>query len=646
MEHPRPLPVREPPLPGESLAGLLCRTAAAMGYDNHHRITRLLGEAGEPHPGLNRMQPGPPLERLAALLRLSPDHLLRMTVHRLAPALVLRPAGSPPATLCDHKTALRYFEARVAPVCPGCMAGPGPPYERLVWGFRPLRVCTRHGLCLLSRCPVCGRLLLAGRHDPARCQCGAALAGTDPARVPPTAAACARALEEWLGQGFPAVPDLSAAAGFWWCDRLAAAVDKTPVWARRAADRFGIDPDTAPELLRWTGAVELLTPWPDHFHRFLDEFQKVAKAPARSTGVERSFGSLLRDAARLEGLGYPAPAEALRTYLVQRYTAGHVNRKVALFRGAAQALLGDRPWYTQTEAADVLRLRPTAVTELVRRGIVKGQVQAAGDRSMGVVSRGSVEALRQALDTGLHVPEVGERLGLGRAQVLELIRTGALADAVRTREGWTVPVEAVHALEGWLQRLPPLDAERRLWLPLRQATRVYGAAGLNLVRVLAMARAGQVAARTDPQHRGLRGLWLSERDVRARLPALRAGGYREHGYPLCRLAKVLLPNRPCRELVLKKLIRAGVLRAHREGRAWLVAHEEVERFRAEYCLADEACSLLRIGRTTLSHWESQGRVRPVYGKRTCPGAGFSLYRKADLLRLCQDAAATAAGGEG
>jgi hypothetical protein len=646
MEHPPPLPVREPPLPGESLAGLLCRTAAAMGYDNHHRITRLLGEAHEPHPGLNRMQPGPPLERLAALLRLPPDHLLRLTVHRLAPALVLRPAGSPPAALCDHKTALRYFEARVAPVCPACLAGPGPPYERLVWGFRPLRVCTRHDLCLLSRCAVCGRPLLAGRHDPARCRCGAVLAGTDPLRVTPAAAAWARALEQWLGQGFAAVPGLSAAAGLWWCDRLAAAVEKTPVWARQAADRFGIDPGTAPGLLRWTAAVELLTPWPDHFHRFLDEFQKVAKAPARSTGVERSFGSLLRDAARLEGLGYPAPAEALRAYLLQRYNAGHVNRKLALFRGAAQALLGGRPWYTQTEAADVLRLRPTAVAELVHRGTLEGRVQAAGDRSLGVVSRGSVEALRRVLDTGLHVPEVGERLGVGRAQVLVLIRTGALADAVRTRDGWTVPAAAVRALEDWVQSLPPLDAEHRLWLPLRQATRVYGAAGLNLVRALATARAGQVAVRADPQHRGLRGLWLFEPDVRARLPALRAGRYRDRGYPLCQLAKVLLPNRPCREPVLKKLIHAGLLRAHREGRAWLVAREEVERFRAEYCLADEACSLLRIGRTTLSHWEAQGRVRAVYGRRTCPGAGFSLYRKADLLRLDQDDAATAGVREG
>jgi predicted site-specific integrase-resolvase len=59
----------------------------------------------------------------------------------------------------------------------------------------------------------------------------------------------------------------------------------------------------------------------------------------------------------------------------------------------------------------------------------------------------------------------------------------------------------------------------------------------------------------------------------------------------------------------------------------------VERFRSEYCLADEACRLLGISRSTLSRWEAERRIRPVYGKRVTPGAGFSLYRRKDLLKL-------------
>ena len=50
-------------------------------------------------------------------------------------------------------------------------------------------------------------------------------------------------------------------------------------------------------------------------------------------------------------------------------------------------------------------------------------------------------------------------------------------------------------------------------------------------------------------------------------------------------------------------------------------------------LADEACRILDITRSTLSHWEAEGLVQPVYGKRVTPGAGFSLYQREDLAGL-------------
>jgi predicted site-specific integrase-resolvase len=90
------------------------------------------------------------------------------------------------------------------------------------------------------------------------------------------------------------------------------------------------------------------------------------------------------------------------------------------------------------------------------------------------------------------------------------------------------------------------------------------------------------------------------------------------------LGKVLVPGRPCREPVLKKWIRAGLLRARRRGRSWTIPADEVQRFQAEYCLAKEACEILQVGRTTLARWERSGRVKAVYGR------AFSLYRRTDL----------------
>jgi len=54
-----------------------------------------------------------------------------------------------------------------------------------------------------------------------------------------------------------------------------------------------------------------------------------------------------------------------------------------------------------------------------------------------------------------------------------------------------------------------------------------------------------------------------------------------------------------------------------------------------YCLAQEAARTPGIARSTLSRWEVQGRITPVYGKRVTAHAGFSLYRREDLRRLVE-----------
>ena len=126
---------------------------------------------------------------------------------------------------------------------------------------------------------------------------------------------------------------------------------------------------------------------------------------------------------------------------------------------------------------------------------------------------------------------------------------------------------------------------------------------------------------------------LPQADLASLMPEVRAGRHQVRGYPIHQLAKVLFPGRPVKPTVLNKWIAAGLLKTRAVGRARIVFPEEVEQFRSDYCLADEACRLLDISRSTLSRWEVEGRVRPVYGKRVTPSAGFSLYRREDLTKI-------------
>jgi hypothetical protein len=337
--------------------------------------------------------------------------------------------------------------------------------------------------------------------------------------------------------------------------------------------------------------------------------------------------------AHLEKLGYRAPVQTVRRYILEHYTAGHVNRKIGLFRGAEHhQALEERPWYTQTQAARVLRIRCGTVSDLVRRGVLQGQVLAVRERSIGVVSKDSVAALQRNLATGLGLTQTARTLGTGRHPVLDLIQAGLLP-AVRTRKGWVILRATVQAVLDFCQNLPPLEQVQPHWLSLHQATRIYGASGLTLARALELAQQGQVAARIEGRSSDLRGLWLRRSDIEAQVPQLQLLRDRLHGYPLSRLGKILFPGHSCRETVLKKLIRAGFLQARQQGRRWVVSWAEVERFQHTFCLAREACTILQVNQSTLWRWEQSGQLQPVYSKRSFPGAGFSLYRRSDLQEL-------------
>lgn len=432
------------------------------------------------------------------------------------------------------------------------------------------------------------------------------------------------------------MPGLSGAASWWLAERLAAAIGNTPNWVRGTSERLAIDPVNAPDLLRWTAVVEIFAAWRDRWFQFLDEYQTVPKIRNLSTGVGRSFGFLLRDVAHLESLGHPGPAEALRKYLLERYHAGHVNQKLVLFqRRATQPLVQERPWFTQTEAAKVLQMRPRRITALIRQGLIQGQVLPAGNRgrTVGLVSKDSVLVLQRVLTTGLGIREASRRLGIGKSRIFELIRSRLMGPALRTHHGWSICQESVQALQAFYQGLPALDIDRDLWVSLREATRVYGSSGLNLVRTIDWARTGQVAARANRTFPDLRGLWLLRRDLEKQLPAWRTAHLHQRGYSLSQLEKGLFPGHTCCESVLRKWIAADLLHAQRQGHSWMVTHVEVERFRLTYWLGKDVRALLQISPWTLARSQALGRLTPVSGRQQPLRTRFALFRRADLVGL-------------
>lgn len=634
------LPVRELPLAGESLTGFLRRHVTAMGYQGLRQLLNLIENVPFP-PHLDQLPRGAALAALTRFLRRDEDALLAMTAHHWVEQLVLRRCGERAPPQCDSKTLLRYFQPARPRVCPKCVET-APHGDRLVWSFRPLGICPEHGAVLLTRCPGCRSSFSSLRLDLVRCRCGYTLVANETPTILGPALEQAQRVATWLHGEACAAFDLPPQATFWWLDRLRAAVGRTPAWLGRVRAEWNLPPQLDEESTTWLAAAELVDHGKELLAEFLDEFQTVEKHRSTSTGAGRSFGTLLHDVDRLERLGFAAPAEMLREYLLARYDRGHLTSKVILFRsGVHRRRLAKRHWISQTAAARRLGVRLPSIAALVRRGALVGRIESAGKRgrTVGIVRSDSVEAIRKELSDTLSTVEAGKRLGVQRHRILDLIHAGVLRQVLRTAGGWRIARGCVDDILRRAAELPMCRADDPQTISLYQASRHFGGSGVTLARWIEEILAGSLPARRSVSEPTLRGVYLELEEVRRFADATRDAQELERGYPLNRLAAQLIPGRPVKEVVLRKWIRAGLLRAHRLRKAWRVAPTEVARFHRTYCLADEACELLGVTRSTLARWEFADRIAPVYGRRTHSGAGASVFLRADVERLAAGRAA-------
>jgi hypothetical protein len=411
---------------------------------------------------------------------------------------------------------------------------------------------------------------------------------------------------------------------------------KTQGWLEALSEDWRIPTGTPPQILRWAGAADILTHWPERFYDFLKALQEARGRGRHSTGTTVCFGQLPIVAARLERLGYTAPADALRNYLLERFTAGQLSVRIAVFRGKnLRELLVRRPWVAHTEAARLLGMRHAAIADLVRRGVLEGQVQPAGScgRLVGVVSRDSLQRLMDDLNDSLDCRQAAKRLGIFHKTTWQFAQAGLLERAVRTAEGWRIPRRSLDDFLKWFRQQPAVTSVGKEWLSFRQAVRHLGSSGMTVLQLLQDIREGIIQAGWDGRHQNLHGVVVHRKDLGKAMDCARTAYLAQKGYSLSEIGRVLLPERPMTFRGIRRLVRAGLLSAKRKGHHWLIKPEEVERFQREYCLSAEACRILGITASTLVHWRAAGKLKPVYGRGARISGSFSLFRRSEIIGL-------------
>lgn len=628
------LPARAPPIDGESLLSLVRRTTQAMGYETTRLIVRLVGNADTAPFRLNELRSGEVCEQLAELLGTRPSELSHFTIHRYAHSLVLTDADGLTPPTCDNGTRLRYFDPQTR-ICPLCLADSPTPMEKLIWSFRPVPVCLLHRSFLRSACSSCGKRISNARLHNGQCRCGHALDQIRPEPVSNEPVRSLYRIVDALESVAGILPNASAPAGFYWLERIARAIDRCADWKTQLRNEWTLDTGCADETVSWLAAADVFAHWSDRLFEFLDVYIREPKYRQTSTGLSRRLGHLHRQASYLEELGHTGPANAMREYLSRRYSAGHISKKVCLFRKDGSQTQSAFEWTTQTNAAAELQVSVSTVSRLVADGVLQGEIHDAGSngKSVGVVSLASVNELKERLKTSITLTEAATRLGTDRHRIAELMRSDVLRNAIRLKGSWHIPGQSVEDVLAVISSLQPVRQMRRNDMPLRDATRRFGKLGLTLATTVILIRDGVLRARRTVDSDSLANVIVNQKDVEKCRHDIQQMRDDHKGTPLNRLARSLLPGRPAKERVLKKWIESGLLIAIRSGREWKVERAEIDRFRSTYCLASEACRLLQRDRTTLVRWEADGHITPVYGPHVTPGAGFSLYRRDDIERL-------------
>lgn len=627
------LPARAPPIRGESLYSLVRRMAGAMGYETTHRILSQLPDDRRVPSWLNELKDERLLGELANLFGVSVHLLGQSTIHRFAAALVVKLNSGDHNLSCDRKTRLRYFTPK-SRVCPQCLEEDSA--ELLIWSFRPLPVCVRHGVLLDSKCRKCGRQWSNGRLSDSACQCGEVVTTESARRIPDDVVQMLLSIQNSLEQNTPLISRASVPAGFYWLERMADAAKRAENWSQRVSSELGLQTELERDFRAWIVAAYTVSDWPNRFRLFLDSYVRQPKSRHTSTGVSRRFGSLLREAHKLELQGDPVFADVLRDYLTKQYSAGLVTRKICLFRSDdREAPLRQGNHVSQTVAARTIRTTVPTIRRLIGDGILTGEVHPAGanGRSVGVVSKDSVDELQRQLCASNDCTEAAEQLGISRHRVLDLIHAGLLPRSVKIDHAWKIPRASIRSLLDVVDSLAYAEADNTGWVSIREATRQHGKSGLNLANAVRLLVERNIRGRRSRGGTGFQGVLLHAGDLETRLPAIRTRRHQEHGYPLQQAARILFPGRLTKETVLKKLMELNLLYAERIDRQWHISADEIKRFRSAYCLATEAATIVGRHRQTLSRWEAEGLLTPVYGKRVTPDAGFTIYLRADIERL-------------
>lgn len=389
----QPWPVRPRPIDGEAVVGFLMRVARANGYESLQPLRAAVGDIEALYEGVCLTLP-----ESKKLFGPHPSYWGRNEFE----------LGLVSADFNHHL--MRW--------CSLCFLESA--HLRGQWMLKFCCVCSRHGISLHDRCPVCGLVQRLERVDFERCSCGARLAVAPAVRAAAPIVRVTQAIEASIfGNAASAtLPSLSVAEWLRMASYLGQFTETfQPGRPGKVANLHQLEKAT----FLMSGVGQLLDKWPKNFHAILAAVQRKAET---TLSIRRTFGPIYRVLyAELRGEGFQFLRDAFEDYLHANWwgLVCRRNRRLqpATVAGHPSMTLKQMAQSTGTSPAIVRHLIQAELIPIVERALPSGRhSRSIHQREIGKITRLSQGALS--------LKETAVALALTKRRVRELVVAGIL----------------------------------------------------------------------------------------------------------------------------------------------------------------------------------------------------------------------------
>lgn len=398
------------PFPGECLMGYVLRLTQENGYGTSSWIFELAGLkinlVSRGRPALYRVDSDLAALRQVTGLTSSECEQLSYRLIEFENAIVVS----------GHHLPVDCVRFGSPKVCPGCLKQDE--YCRIMWDLLPFTACPSHKAILIDKCPRCKKPLSWVRNRVSVCRCGFDWRGAVAAEADSSELKLSRQILKLFCQPAGEDTDVSEYG--------------SPIYGLEAGDLFRAlsfvagwhlftltgrhlrtKVDNALCHQAYTRAFNAFEDWPDNFHTFLRQVERISGKDVRDS----RFYSLADEALERRPLYFIAVA--LEDY-VKRGNLYSDDNGWALPKPCGRFL-------TKPEACRFLRIEPKWIDLLIEQG--KLDITRRWGGSEILICRESVMRFIKSQNRLLHINTVALELSVEVEDVEDLIRHGCLKAA-------------------------------------------------------------------------------------------------------------------------------------------------------------------------------------------------------------------------